>query len=166
MQPARRVLIVEDEEILAGNLKAHLERAACDACIAADGASAIGLVDAFAPALVVLDYGLPDMSGFEVLDAIRCRRCDAGCILITGHPSGEVVRGAQQRGIRHILLKPFPLVELSQVVCEMLQGPPAPAGGMQERRRSVRSDFPMRLYDGSWLHAERRRHDGAESHGA
>jgi CheY-like chemotaxis protein len=170
---ARRVLIVEDEDILADNLKAHLERASCDARVAGDGASAIHLMADFAPEVVVLDYRLPDMDGFEVLDAIRCRCSIAECVLITGHPTSEVYSGAAERGIRHILFKPFPLVELSKLVCADIPAdgpavrqprasvqdsapqdvPPAP---LPERRHHAPSGFPMRLFDGSWLYADRR----------
>ncbi|NMG75656.1 response regulator [Aromatoleum diolicum] len=168
MPAAKRVLIVEDEEILAGNLKAHLERASCNARIAADGASAIRVFDDFAPDVLVLDYRLPDMNGFEVLDAIRCRCSLCECVLMTGHPTSEVYSGAAERGIRHILFKPFPMLELSRLVCAtapfLLAGPlhgdlaphdthlPVPG----ERRHNTRRGFPMRLFDGTWLYADRR----------
>lgn len=159
MKAARRVLIVEDEEILAGNLKSHLERAACDTRVAPDGASAIELIDGFSPEVLVLDYRLPDMTGFQVFDAIRDVCGEPRGILITGHPSNEVISGAYERGIAHILFKPFPLVELSKVVCS-----DAPAVNRPpDRRCNARYDFPMQLYDGSWLQAERRKGAGDET---
>lgn len=158
MMAAKRVLIVEDEDILAGNLKSHLERVACDTRVAPDGASAIRLIEAFSPEVVVLDYRLPDMTGFQVFDAIRgAGRAPRG-ILITGHPSNEVISGAYERGIAHILFKPFPLVELSKVVCS--DAPPA--NRPPDRRCNARYDFPMQLYDGSWLNAERRKRSDDE----
>jgi len=48
MPAARRVLIVEDEEVLADNLKARFERVVCDARIA-DSASAISPIAEFSP---------------------------------------------------------------------------------------------------------------------
>jgi DNA-binding response OmpR family regulator len=159
MVAARRVLIVEDEEILAGNLKSHLERASCDARVAPDGASAIGLVDDFSPQVVVLDYRLPDMTGFEVYDALQEVCEQARCILITGHPSNQVISGAYERGIEHILFKPFPLAELSKVVCSDAPLASRPA----DRRSKERHDFPMQLYDGSWLYADRRKAPDAGS---
>lgn len=168
MPAATRVLIVEDEDILADNLKAHLERVSCNARIAADGATAIRLMDEFSPEVLVLDFRLPDMDGFEVLDAIRCRCSLRECVLMTGHPTSEVYSGAAERGIRHILFKPFPLVELSKLVCATgpflgagpLHGDRAPHGTAlpphQERRHDTRRGFPMRLFDGTWLYADRR----------
>lgn len=168
MQATKRVLIVEDEEILAGNLKAHLDRGSCDTRVANDGAGAIRLVEAFTPEVLVLDYRLPDMDGFEVFDAIRCRCECASCILMTGHPCSEVYDGAMRRGIEHILFKPFPLLDLSTAVrlastrmrlpapTDALPAANAPSAGLPERRSHARRSFPMRLLDGTWLFADRR----------
>lgn len=119
MQATRRVLIVEDEEILAGNLQAYLERAACEACVAPDGNTAILLAATFKADVLVLDYRLPDMTGFQVLDAIRARGAPANAVLMTGQPRDEVCDEAARRGIAYILFKPFPLVELWNAVCGM-----------------------------------------------
>ncbi|NMG32545.1 response regulator [Aromatoleum evansii] len=167
MSATRRVLIVEDEDILAENLQAYLRRACCEARVASDGASAIRLLDEFAPEVLVLDYRLPDMSGFQVLDTIRMRGATANAILMTGQPRDEVCEEAARRGIEHILFKPFPLAELSKVVCSL--GPYVPtrvAGGAEQygthglthpdRRQHPSHRFPMRLYDGTWLFADRR----------
>lgn len=164
----KRVLIVEDEDILAGNLQAYLARACCDARVAPDGESAIRTAAVFTPDVLVLDYRLPDMTGFEVLDAIRLRGARANAILMTGRPRNEVCDEAARRGIEHILFKPFPLAELSKVVCS--DGPflgVQPASGVQvlhdrdtaahpDRRLNSLNRFPMQLYDGTWLFADRR----------
>lgn len=167
MSASRKVLIVEDEDILAENLQAYLQRASCDARVASDGASAIRALNGFVPDVLVLDYRLPDMSGFQVLDAIRMRGATANAVLMTGQPRSEVYDEAVRRGIEHILFKPFPLAELSKVVCSL--GPWVPtrvAGGGEQcgahglthadRRQHPSNRFPMRLYDGTWLFADRR----------
>ncbi|WP_026295856.1 response regulator [Aromatoleum toluclasticum] len=168
MSASRRVLIVEDEDILAENLQAYLQRASCDARVAPDGASAIRALDGFVPDVLVLDYRLPDMSGFQVLDAIRMRGATANAILMTGQPRNEVYDEAVRRGIEHILFKPFPLAELSKVVRCIGPYVATPVGGGAEpygdgqglthpdRRLHASNRFPMRLYDGTWLFADRR----------
>ncbi|SFB50631.1 response regulator [Azotobacter beijerinckii] len=113
----RKVLLVEDEPILAENLQAYLETRRCEVCIARDGAGALLLAANFGPDILVLDYRLPDMDAFQVLDALR-GRYDGERVLMTGHPSGEICEGAARRGIVHILLKPFPLADLARVVCK------------------------------------------------
>ena len=170
MSASRRVLIVEDEDILAENLQAYLQRASCDARVASDGASAIRALDGFVPDVLVLDYRLPDMSGFQVLDAIRMRGATANAVLMTGQPRNEVYDEAVRRGIEHILFKPFPLAELSKVVRCIRPWVAPPVGGEAEpygdhglthpdRRLHTSNRFPMRLYDGTWLFADRRHAD-------
>lgn len=113
----KKVLIIDDELILAENLKAYLETKDCDAWIAHNGAEAIRQAVAFGPEMLVLDYRLQDMNGLLVLEVLR-GWLDSECVLITAHPTEEVCEGAARLGITHILLKPFPLAELGRVVCK------------------------------------------------
>ncbi|MNE01832.1 Transcriptional regulatory protein YycF [compost metagenome] len=157
---ANTVLVVEDEQILAQNLKAFLEAKGLDVRVAHDGAKAISLAEGFAAEVVVLDFRLPDMEGFQVLEAVRPnRKCHF--VLMTAHPSDQVFERASQLGIGHILLKPFPLVELARVVCDLVglkfEGTAGQHGeGFVERRQSRTESFPLQLFDGSWVLAERR----------
>ncbi|MCY1343540.1 Transcriptional regulatory protein SrrA [compost metagenome] len=159
-----KILVVEDEQILAQNLGAYLEAQSMEVQIAFDGGSAIRVARSFAAAVVVLDYRLPDMEGFEVLAAIRKER-DCRFVLMTGHPTSEVCERAAQLGIGHILFKPFPLVELAGVINRLLgrrsdTGPEEGAVRAEEfveRRKATAESFPLRLYDGSWVLTDRRR---------
>ncbi len=150
-----KVMVVEDELILAQNLKEYLGARDLEVQLAHDGASAIELAAQFKPDLVVLDFRLPDMEGFQVFDAIR-QYSDCCCVLITGHPSSQVFDGAKRRGIWHILFKPFPLAELARAVHEQLAQRQATTHFV-ERRRHQPARFPMRLYDGTWLSSDRRK---------
>ncbi|MBW0449919.1 PAS domain-containing hybrid sensor histidine kinase/response regulator [bacterium M00.F.Ca.ET.228.01.1.1] len=67
----RRVVIADDNEDAAQGLAALLEEEGHVTAVAADGVSALRLVDEFCPEVVVLDIGLPDISGEEVASRIR-----------------------------------------------------------------------------------------------
>lgn len=160
---SKKVLIVDDEEILAGNFQTYLEMLGCEVRTAARGAIALEVVLDFKPDLLVLDYRLSDMTGFDVFDAVRTlHECEA--VLMTGHPSIEVCNRAIERKIDIILLKPFPLRELGNVV---LHGLPSEALSTPqqlserpvqvERRRGGEVSFPLKLYDGAWVLSDRRR---------
>src|SRR5690349_9859364 len=115
MDRPRKVLIIEDEEILAENLQAHFDRYGWEARIASNGKLAVMAAEEFGPELILVDYKLPDMSGFETLDAIRATHC-CNCILMTGHPDHTVEHHAQRHGISRILYKPFPLAGLQSLL--------------------------------------------------
>ena len=112
MKSPRKVLIVEDEETLAENLQVHLQRSGWEARIANSGRSAIEAANDFFPELILLDFHLPDMTGFDVLDAIRAANHCCGCVLMTAHPQEDVLADAQLRRIAPILSKPFSMAGL------------------------------------------------------
>lgn len=157
-----KVLVVEDEQLLAQNLQNYLQAQGLEVQIAHEGAKAIGVAEGFAPHVMVFDYRLPDMEGFDVLDAVRQDR-NCHFVLITGHPTTEVCDRARALGVSHILFKPFPLAELARAVFDLLgmaREPgttPTRAEGFVERRQHKTESFPLQLYDGSWVLADRRR---------
>lgn len=140
----KTVLVVEDEAILSQNLRLYLEQHRFEVRTADDGASAISQAQAHRPDVIVLDYRLPDMEGFGVIDVLG-QDWPYRPLLITGHPTCTVCEAAAQRRITHILFKPFPLIELRQAV-ECL------AANLDEE---LAGDFPLHLYDGSWRLVER-----------
>ncbi|MGE8186775.1 response regulator [Pseudomonas sp. NPDC086278] len=158
-----KVLVVEDEQLLAHNLQDYLAAQGLEVRIAHEGAKAIGDAEGYAPDVMVFDYRLPDMEGFDVLDAVRQQNRNCHFVLITGHPTAEVCERARQLGVSHILFKPFPLAELARAVCDLLGMEREPKAGVStsegfvERRQSRIESFPLQLYDGSWVLADRRR---------
>ena len=66
-----RILIVEDESGIADTLQYALRTEGFEPVWVATGEAAIALVRVQAPALVILDVGLPDASGFEVFKQLR-----------------------------------------------------------------------------------------------
>lgn len=133
-----KVLIVEDEETLAENIMAHLQRCGGDTRVAFTGKEAIATAREFSPQVLLLDYKLPDMNGFEVLDAIRSEDPACPCVLMTGHPLEGLSADAQRRGIEQILSKPFALAEVESRLAEMVGGVPGYQPAPSERRQ--RSD--------------------------
>jgi DNA-binding response OmpR family regulator len=108
----KKVLIVEDEEILAENLQAHFIRSGWDARIAFTGKTALSTADEFLPEMILLDYNLPDMSGFQALQAIRAANHCCSCVMMTGHPIIAVRTEAQRHDIGRVLSKPFAMAGL------------------------------------------------------
>ncbi len=66
-----KVLIVEDEELLAKVLKEKFEKESFDVAVASDGAEVLPLAEKNSPDLILLDLILPKKSGFEVLAELK-----------------------------------------------------------------------------------------------
>lgn len=92
MRPARRVLIVEDEVIIAMSLEALVEDFGLEACgIAATGADAVEMARTLRPDLILMDVSLiGEMDGIE---AARLARDAVGApvVFVTAYGSGEVL---------------------------------------------------------------------------
>ena len=80
----------------------------------ADGTSGLRLAETQAPDLVVLDLGMPGMSGLEVLKAIRARSESAGLpvLLLTAREEEKTVRAGFDHGATDYLVKPFAIPQL------------------------------------------------------
>jgi DNA-binding response OmpR family regulator len=114
---AHRILVVEDEQVLAQNVKAYLGRHAADVRIARDGRHAIEMIASFTPDVVVLGYGLPGENGLQIYaEMMRHRARPIGCVMITGYPLEKIIQPANKLGIRYLLCKPFSLAELQQLI--------------------------------------------------
>jgi DNA-binding response OmpR family regulator len=105
------VLIVEDEQMLGANLQEYLRRRGWQAQLARTGAQALAEYERIRPSVVLMDYELPDMDGFQILGAMR-ESHDCRCVLMTAHTSESVVWRAAEHGISHVLHKPFALADM------------------------------------------------------
>lgn len=117
MSLTNRILVVEDEHVLAENVRSYLARRSPDVRVAGNCRHAMELVESFTPDVVVLDYGLPGENGLQLYkELLRHRARPVGCVMITGFPLESISPPANKLGIRHLLCKPFSLSELQQLV--------------------------------------------------
>ena len=70
--------------------------------------------------LLVLDYKMPGMTGFEVFQQARVLHPDMAVVLVTGHGTPEIINEANRMGFSAILLKPFTSDELRGTVEKVL----------------------------------------------
>ena len=107
-----RLLVAEDDPILADALSHALRGAGHAVDCVADGASADAALATSSFDVVVLDLGLPRMDGLEVLRRLRGRRATVPVLILTAHDTVEDrVRGLDL-GADDYLAKPFELAEL------------------------------------------------------
>jgi two-component system response regulator TctD len=124
-----RILLVEDDPALSRGIIALLKAAGHAADSAKDGETALFLADAEPCSLFILDIGLPDMSGFEVLKRLRSRGCKTPILVLTARDHvSDRVKGLDL-GADDYLLKPFDASELAARVRALLRrdhGDPCP----------------------------------------
>ncbi|MER7760007.1 response regulator [Streptomyces sp. NPDC097619] len=106
-----RVLVVEDDPQLVRALRINLQARGFEVDEARDGASALRLAAARRPDAVLLDLGLPDMDGLDVIAGLRGWSRIPVLVLSARHTSEEKVR-ALDAGADDYVTKPFSMNEL------------------------------------------------------
>ncbi|MFF3285595.1 response regulator [Streptomyces sp. NPDC003023] len=106
-----RVLVVDDEPQIVRALVINLKAREYEVDSASDGARALELAAARRPDVVVLDLGLPDMDGVEVIRRLRGRTRVPILVLSARHTSDEKVE-ALDAGADDYVTKPFGMDEL------------------------------------------------------
>jgi CheY-like chemotaxis protein len=106
-----RVLVVDDNHDAGDSIAVVLQLLGAEVRVMRDGATALAAFDAFAPTVVLLDIGMPDMNGYEVARSIRARPGGAAATLIalTGWGQEDDRRRAREAGFDHHLVKPAEL---------------------------------------------------------
>ncbi|MBI4410304.1 MAG: response regulator [Gemmatimonadetes bacterium] len=118
------ILLIEDDPFLRDALRLLLEEAGYRVREAASVAQALELAAAEPPSLVILDLGLPDGPGLEVVRALRERPAtqDVPVVALTGRVGPEEEQACRQAGCRAYWAKPLPPLELLRRIPELLQG--------------------------------------------
>ena len=114
-----RVLVIDDDPGVREVVHLLLASFGCDCQTAADGTSGLTHFDEGGWDLVLTDLAMPEMSGWEVVEAIRQRAPTLPIVLMTGSTGPDVMRRATEWRLP-ILPKPFPMQTLKATVVEAL----------------------------------------------
>ena len=152
---ARRILIADDDPVVQELLRSALEREGYTVDSASDGAQALLLSALRAPALIVLELGLADMRGEQVLREVRRRSAVRVLVLSAMGGVCDRVRGLEL-GADDYMVKPFAAIEVvARIEALLRRTPEEPArpdllvfdeGRLEidTRRREVRVDQELR----------------------
>jgi signal transduction histidine kinase len=107
-----RILIIDDEEVVADSCTQILQDGTCEVAAAPDGAHGLRQAQEFHPDLVFVDLKMPGMSGFEVLEKLHDLDPTIVAIVITGFATVSSAVDSMKHGAFDFLPKPFTPDEL------------------------------------------------------
>jgi CheY-like chemotaxis protein/nitrogen-specific signal transduction histidine kinase len=126
--PRFRILVVDDNRDAADSLQMLLQTLGQDVYAVYDGRTALSAAESFRPRVVMLDIGMPGMSGYEVADALRERYGEAAPVLVavTGWGQETDREQAKRHGFRHHFTKPVGATALHDFLDTVaVPGPPS-----------------------------------------
>lgn len=116
-----KILIIEDEKLLADSLKALLEKKGFDVECVYDGESGAEYAETGVYDLLILDVMMPKMDGFEVARSVRAKRCGTPILMLTARSGLEDRIRGLNAGADYYLTKPFDSRELLACVNALLR---------------------------------------------
>lgn len=118
-----KIVIIEDEEEIVKILKLtfQIRWPSAEILAANYGSKGIQIVEKESPDLVILDLGLPDMDGFDVLDQIRAFSSEVPVLILTVTNDEHCIVRALESGADEYIIKPFHQLELLSRVKVLLR---------------------------------------------
>ncbi|MDR0432056.1 MAG: response regulator transcription factor [Bifidobacteriaceae bacterium] len=148
------VLVIEDEERISTFIARGLEAAGFTAAVAGTAAEGLILAMAADVGLIVLDIGLPDRDGFELLRELRARGVSVPVIVLTARSSVDDRVTGLEGGADDYMAKPFHFAELLARIRLRLRGPASEGeatvlrcGGLSLDLRSRQAEVDGRRLD-------------------
>ncbi len=118
MAGGRTVLVVDDEPDLLEIVKMHLEEAGYTVLTAVGGRPGLQAAKSAKPDLIILDIAMPDLSGFEVLEALRGLPdfFKKPVIMLTAQGQTTNIFEAERLRVADFMIKPFTREDLVAAV--------------------------------------------------
>jgi two-component system, OmpR family, response regulator PhoP len=107
-----RVLLIEDDARLVETLRKHLRDAGYAVDVSSDGVEGLYLGEEFPVDLAIIDLGLPELPGLEVIRKLRSRGRDFPILVLTARSEWQDKVQGLEAGADDYLTKPFHVEEL------------------------------------------------------
>ena len=118
----RQLLIVEDEHALGKAIDFAVRRTGHLPSLAASGAAAMAQARKTPPDAAIIDIGLPDMSGLDLIQTLRSSNPALPVLVITAHGTLDHAIAARKNGATDYMVKPLDLKQLESTVNALLAG--------------------------------------------
>lgn len=116
-----KVLIIEDEKLLADSIQALLEKKGFEVEAVYDGESGAAYAESGIYDLLILDVMMPGMNGYQVARSVRARHCSTPILMLTAKSALEDRIEGLNAGADYYLTKPFDTRELLACINALLR---------------------------------------------
>lgn len=116
-----KILLIEDEKLLADSVKALLEKRGFDVECVYDGLSGVEYAELGIYDLLILDVMMPGMDGYQVAKSVRAKRCATPILMLTARSGLEDRIEGLNAGADYYLTKPFDSRELLACIHALLR---------------------------------------------
>ncbi len=118
-----RVLLADDNQDVGNSLAEALRLFGAQVHVVDNGTDAIAAFDRVAPSVVILDIGMPRVTGYDVARTLRSRGIDVPLIALTGWGQAAERKRALDAGFDHHLVKPIALPVLLKLLASLETAP-------------------------------------------
>jgi two-component system KDP operon response regulator KdpE len=118
-----KVLIVDDEPEVTEFIKRSLERRGFEVVVATTGQQALDLYPQENPQVVLLDLGLPDINGRDVLKEIKSKSLQIKVMIVSGYTDQNTKQELISMGADSFLDKPIIPTKIADAIKEILEKP-------------------------------------------
>jgi len=124
MRHTKRVLVVDDNQVIQDILKQFLERG-YSVEVVGNASLALASVVQKTPDAILLDVRMPGVDGLSLLKSLRDMGVQTPIFVMTGYDSTQVAIEALEKGATGYLPKPFDLIHLDRLIAHALGQPAA-----------------------------------------
>ncbi len=117
------VLLVDDSQVMRSLVQRAIRQAGYRSLVvdqAENGLRALEKLSGATPRLILSDWNMPEMSGIELLNAIRGKANEVPFGFITSESSDEIRRLATESGADFLLAKPFTVEDVQEALASVL----------------------------------------------
>src|ERR1051325_7594160 len=123
----KRVLIIDDDPAVLELLRSALQRKTIESAISTTDAEAVGILQSTPFEVILLDLGLPDIHGLELIRKLHELAPGARIVIITADTTSETLLRAIQEQAFEYVRKPFDIHEVVDIVLRASSATDEPA---------------------------------------